>query len=108
MKSQRIASFDFVRLVAILLVIMQHSWTGLQLDEPSVGFGRFFYHALVVTGVPLFFMLSGALLLSAPALPVTDFLNRRFKRLLIPFLLWGTIVYALSVVMHKYIYRSIV
>ena len=102
MKSQRIASFDFVRLVAILLVIMQHSWTGLQLDEPSVGFGRFFYHALVVTGVPLFFMLSGALLLSAPALPVTDFLNRRFKRLLIPFLLWGTIVYALSVVMHKY------
>ena len=102
MKKQRIVTLDLIRLVAILLVIMQHAWTGLQLDEPSAGAGRFFYHALVVMGVPLFFMLSGALLLDASPQPILDFLRRRFKRLLIPFLLWGTIVYALSVVMHKY------
>ena len=102
MKSQRIASFDFVRLVAILLVIMQHSWTGLQLDEPSVGFGRFFYHALVVTGVPLFFMLSGALMLTAKPMPIGDFLKKRLRRLLLPFVLWATLIYVISVVMHKY------
>lgn len=102
MKKQRIVTLDLIRLVAILLVIMQHAWTRLQLDEPSAGTGRFFYHALVVIGVPLFFMLSGALLLGAPTQPVPDFLRKRFKRLLLPFLLWGTVVYALSVVMHKY------
>lgn len=102
MKKQRIVTLDLIRLIAILLVIMQHTWTGLQLNEPSVGIGRHFYHALVVIGVPLFFMLSGALMLDARPLPISEFLKKRFKRLLIPFFLWGTVVYALSVVMHKY------
>lgn len=102
MQQRRIVSLDLIRMVAILLVIMQHAWTGLQLDEPAVGEPRFFYHALVVMGVPLFFMLSGALLLGGSTLPVTDFLKRRFRRLLIPFVLWATIVYFVSAVMHKY------
>lgn len=37
MKQQRIISLDLIRTIAILLVIMQHAWTGLQLDEPSAG-----------------------------------------------------------------------
>ena len=102
MKQQRIISLDLIRTIAILLVIMQHAWTGLQLDEPSAGWGRFPYHALVVMGVPLFFMLSGALMLDARILPIRQFLGRRFKRLLLPYLLWGTVIYALSAVMHKY------
>lgn len=102
MKTQRIASLDFIRLVAIVLVITQHAWSGLQLDEPSVGAGRYFYQALVVLGVPLFFMLSGSLMLGAKVLPLRDFLTRRFKRLLIPFLLWGTVIYVVSAAMHKY------
>lgn len=102
MKQQRIISLDLIRTIAILLVVMQHAWTGLQLDEPSAGWGRFPYHALVVMGVPLFFMLSGALMLDARILPIRQFLGRRFKRLLLPYLLWGTVIYVLSAVMHKY------
>ena len=102
MKQQRIVSLDLIRTTAILLVIMQHTWSVLGLDEPSAGDGRYVYQALVVLGVPLFFMLSGALMLSAPSLPIKDFLSRRFKRLLTPYLLWATVVYIISVMMHKY------
>lgn len=102
MKQQRIVSLDLIRMVAILLVITQHAWTGLQLDEPTAGVGCYFYHALVVMGVPLFFMLSGALMLTAEPLSIGDFLKRRLKRLLLPFVLWATLIYVISVAMHKY------
>lgn len=102
MKQQRIVSLDLIRVVAILLVIMQHAWSVLGLDEPAAGDCRYVYQALVVMGVPLFFMLSGALMLGTSPLPITDFLSRRFKRLLIPYLLWGTVVYVISAMMHKY------
>ena len=102
MKQHRIVSLDLIRVIAILLVITQHAWTGLQLDEPTAGIGRYLYQALVVMGVPLFFMLSGALMLTAKPLPINDFLTRRFKRLLLPFVLWATLIYIISAAMHKY------
>ena len=102
MKQQRIVSLDLIRTIAILLVIMQHAWSGLQLDDPVAGDVSYMYHALVVIGVPLFFMLSGALMLGAHPLPIRDFLSRRFKRLLLPYLLWATVIYVISVITHKY------
>lgn len=102
MKQQRIISLDLIRTVAILLVITQHAWSGLHLDEPGFGIGNHIYQALVVMGVPLFFMLSGALMLGGKPLPIGQFLSRRFKRLLLPYLLWATLVYIISAVMHKY------
>lgn len=102
MKQQRIASLDLIRTIAILLVIMQHAWSGMHFDEPTAGAWSYGYHALVVMGVPLFFMLSGALLLDGEPMPIGHFLSRRFKRLLIPFVLWGTIVYVIAAAMHKY------
>ena len=51
MKPHRIVSLDLIRTVAILLVIMQHSWSGLHLDDPSLGIGCHSYQALVVLGV---------------------------------------------------------
>ena len=104
MKQQRIISLDLIRTVAILLVITQHAWSGLRLDEPSPGASiyLFIYQAAVVMGVPLFFMLSGALMLGSKPLPIGQFLSKRLKRLLIPYLLWATLVYIISAVMHKY------
>ena len=102
MKQQRIISLDLIRTIAILLVITQYTWSGLQLDEPTAGNIRYVYQELVVMGVPLFFMLSGALLLGGEPLPIRQFLSRRFKRLLIPYLLWATAVYVVSALMHKY------
>ena len=102
MKQQRIISLDLIRTLAILLVIAQHAWSGLQLDEPTAGNIRYIYQEFVVIGVPLFFMLSGALMLGGEPLPIGQFLSRRLKRLLVPYLLWGTLVYIISAVMHKY------
>ena len=102
MKTQRIVFLDLIRMAAILLVITQHAWSGLRLDEPAAGDVRYIYQELVVMGVPLFFMLSGALMLGGKPLPIAQFLSRRLKRLLVPYLLWGTLVYIISAVMHKY------
>lgn len=52
-----------------------------------------FYNALVRFGVPVFVMISGALLLHREY-ELTDFLKRRLSRLLWPFLLWSFIYIA--------------
>ena len=91
MKTQRVVFLDLIRMAAILLVITQHAWSGLRLDEPAAGDVRYIYQELVVMGVPLFFMLSGALMLGGKPLPIAQFLSRRLKRLLVPYLLSGKI-----------------
>ena len=89
MKTQRVVFLDLIRMAAILLVITQHAWSGLRLDEPVAGDVRYIYQELVVMGVPLFFMLSGALMLGGKPLPIAQFLSRRLKRLLVPYPLVG-------------------
>ena len=96
----RHSGLDIVRSTAILLVILQHSWSGLDLDVPSGAFSYWFYAPWMI-GVPLFVMLSGALNLRRTQDP-GDFLGKRFKRVLIPFLIWGTGVYILSALLGKY------
>ena len=59
MKKNRVVSLDLIRMAAILLVITQHAWSGLRLDDAEGGL-CYVYQELVVMGVPLFFMLSGA------------------------------------------------
>jgi len=54
-----------------------------------------FYNALVRFGVPVFVMITGALLLHREY-DVTDFLKRRLSRILWPFLLWSLIYIAYS------------
>ena len=97
---KRDIGLDIVRSVAILLVILQHSWSGLDLDVQSGAFSYWFYRALCI-GVPLFVMLSGALNLDR-VVPVREFLSRRFLRILLPFFLWATAVFVLSAVMGRY------
>ena len=94
---------DFIRAAAILLVILQHAWSILGLDEPLAsdpGFACYGYKALIY-GVPLFVMLSGYLQLRHP-MPLPAFLKKRFSRILLPFLFWAVWVYVISVCMHRY------
>ena len=97
---KRNQELDIIRAAAILLVIIQHAWSMLGLNDPSHGFVCAGYQALIY-GVPLFVMLSGFLQLDHP-MPLGVFLKKRFSRILLPFLLWAVIVYAVSVVMHRY------
>lgn len=89
----RIFYLDFIRALAIILVILAHvtrlffynSQLGsfnMHISAPFIDFG--------VLGVPLFLMISGALLLNRDY-ELFDFLNRRFTRVLIPFLFWGVV-----------------
>lgn len=93
---------DNIRAVAIVLVIMVHAWSLSGIDESSqLLLGRL-YHCLFDCGVPLFVMLSGALLLSAPITSLSEFYKKRVKRILVPFFIWGTLVYILSACLGKY------
>ena len=101
MEKPRLLEMDLMRVLALALVIFQHCWSGIGLDAPARAFSCHGYSALIY-GVPLFVMISGFFQLSAATLPVGAFLKKRFTRLLLPFFLWMTVVYILSVLMHKY------
>lgn len=85
----RIFYLDQLRVLAIIMVIMVHVSTLFFKDISSFnGFlasmARTVSHAI---GVPLFFMVSGVLLLGRDY-KITGFLKKRFTRVLIPFIFW--------------------
>ena len=53
--------YDVMRVVAIVLVVLQHAWSIPHLDSPEQGLLCQVYGALVSCGVPLFILVSGAL-----------------------------------------------
>lgn len=99
---RRISQYDLIRSLAIFFVFCIHSLGVANEEYAKGGFnfcGQIIYNAfntIVYTAVPLFVMLSGALLLGG-ANRVEDFLGRRFKRILIPFIWWSIILFGLSI-----------
>lgn len=92
-------NFDIIRAIAIIFVIGIHS-LGLVNDALADGdsVARLTNAAMsiVYAGVPLFVMLSGALLLGKDE-PINTFFKKRVNRLLLPFFFWsiiaGTMLY---------------
>lgn len=84
------------------MVATLHSWSLLQMDEPEYGIMCYMYRSIVDAGVPLFVLISGALILASPIESITVFLKKRLTRVLIPFVIWATIIYVLQVVRHQY------
>lgn len=89
---------DLLRIWATLCVITLHVLSPLHASLPD--FGTRTWHVVNIlnefarTGVPIFLMLTGTLLLPAPS--TQDFLpfyRRRLSRILIPFLVWDVIYY---------------
>lgn len=99
--SPRIAHFDALRGLAALAVVVIHAAAMVFLN-PGVTVRDWWiadlYHAAAVWAVPVFVMLSGALLLE-PAKPQTagGFLKRRAARLLAPLVFWSVFYLALRV-----------
>lgn len=84
--------FDLIRATAIIFVVLIHSM-GILNDTPetkSILVIKGFY-SIIYAGVPLFVMLSGALLLGKEE-PLKLFFKKRFHRVLIPFFIWSIIV----------------
>ncbi|WEK29760.1 MAG: acyltransferase family protein [Candidatus Pseudomonas phytovorans] len=82
------AGLDFCRIAACFMVVLLHiaSAGAMQLDDNWMSSN--IYNSLVRSCVPLFLMLSGALLLNRTESAVT-FYQKRFLRILPPLLFWS-------------------
>ena len=85
-QSKSLLWVDFMRVAASLIVVLAHvtAW-----GAGPVAVDNFFY-ALSRNGVPLFFMLSGFLLLSKQE-DTGTFIRKRAAKIVIPFLVWSIV-----------------
>ncbi|HTN37344.1 MAG TPA: acyltransferase [Arachidicoccus sp.] len=92
-RQHRVAYLDLLRVLACLMVVLSHSCDPFvgKLDTNLVDFTNgSFWGSLQRACVPLFVMISGALLL--PIKDTTkDFYKRRMTRVLYPFLFWAIV-----------------
>lgn len=95
-------NIDLTKALAMLLVIMQHAWSMLELDNPALGIVCGAYRAISTVGVPLFVFVSGALLLTRTPMPIVTFFKKRLNRVLIPFVLLALLVYVMSILTGAY------
>lgn len=77
---------DFARFVGAFLVVLAHI-TGWGTEPSAAGS---FYYSVSRVGVPIFFLISGYLLLSKEE-DLTTFFKKRASRILIPFLVWSVL-----------------
>lgn len=92
-KKKRIFYFDQIRALAIVLVVMIHVCNPFMEAHVKGSVGWMipsFTKGFCVIAVPLFLMISGALLLNRDY-ELKDFLSRRFVRLILPVIFWGII-----------------
>lgn len=102
MAKERNALLDILRALAILMVVTVHTWSLAHIDAEAHPVFSVVYALFYRCGVPLFVMISGALQLSAPVRPLAEFYKQRYKRILVPFLIWSTVIYVLSCIAGKY------
>lgn len=88
-KKERIFYYDLLRAFAIIAVIICHvdHFFGPLTTQTQV-IAQLTFHDIGDIGVPIFLMISGALLLNReyPSLP--QFLKKRFVRIIYPFIFW--------------------
>jgi surface polysaccharide O-acyltransferase-like enzyme len=101
---------DLIRTVAIVLVLLLHaSIEGIPVSDPMSPQGMQLwwtsdvYRSIALVCVPLFIMLSGALLLQPSKVdePIGVFFKKRWKRIGIPFLFWGAAYFAWSFFVYE-------
>ena len=104
--SQRMFWPDLVRCCALCLVVIVHVSgsilnNGYYAAPPAYWWFAAAVNALGRCGAPLFFMLSGALLLGkVSAEPAGSFLKKRIGKVIFPFLGWSIIYTARKIVRH--------
>lgn len=94
MLMERDIRFDYVRAIAIVCVLFIHSMAlvnvGAEQGEMGARLTRSVL-SIVYSGVPMFVLLSGALLLGKDE-PIQTFFKKRLSRVLLPFVVWSVIV----------------
>lgn len=101
---RRAVHFDLVRFIATFAVVQLHiatPWLWRESDTQSAFWiVCLMFDTIGRAGVPIFLMISGALLLSHNE-PYTDFFRKRFTRVFVPLFFW-TIVYEVHLVLQSY------
>lgn len=95
----RFDEIDIIKGIAILLVIMGHSFCNFPIDLSTttpVWLQNFVYTAQM----PVFFIASGFLFKSAESW--SDFLGKKFKRILLPYLVFNVVAIGLKVVAESF------
>lgn len=105
MESEKKEWINYLRVIATVSVIFLHVSAEIptlykKIPDDIWWIGNFFDSAVRFC-VPLFLMISGALLLGKK-INTTDFLKKRIWRVLLPFLFWSLIYIALNVVFKLY------
>lgn len=97
---KRILYLDEVRSLAIILVVLGHLIRSFSVDFQSWQICSAVF-SLTRIGVPLFFTVSGALLLTRKH-DIKLFLEKRFKRVVLPFAFWIIVYLVLGVMVWHY------
>lgn len=105
---QRIYYLDLLRCIAILMVILLHSISTF-LNPKLYGSASYFpfltVNAFTRIGVPIFLMISGALLLSSEsASDMGKFYKKRIPHLLIPLLFWNAAYFVYNYLMGQQVF----
>ena len=101
-KKERIFYYDLLRAFAIIAVIICHvDFYFGPLNTPFEVIAQLTFHDIGRIGVPIFLMISGALLLNRDYPSLKDFLKRRFARIIYPFIFWMILITLTNVYFHK-------
>lgn len=88
---KRIAWIDFLKVIAIFMMIAVHctdNVTPAERSEPWYNLWGSFYGSFMRPAIPLFVMVTGALLLPVKQ-DLSGFYKKRLSRLIVPFLFWS-------------------
>lgn len=94
MNNKRKRAFDYLRIIATIMVIGVHAIGGLEKYVPVTGAVRLEYSTLSrlnALGVPIFFSMSGYFVLGKKINSLKIFYAQRFKRVVLPYLFYAGI-----------------
>lgn len=102
----RVKYLDFLKAVSITGVVIIHTVSSLTISFDGNSLDWWIshgYNSLVRWTVPMFFLISGALLLSSNKnLSLIEFYRTRVKKLFIPFFIWSLIYFYIFGIFDKY------
>ena len=105
MEQRRNYGYDILRVIAISMVVAIHANAAYLWQKPAGSLGALLtlqITALCVSSVPVFFMLSGALLLDVPeTVSLKDLFRKRLRKQFIPFALWSVIYTVVRIITGK-------
>ena len=106
-RKERIFYYDFLRAFAIIAVINCHldHFFG-PLTTPTQIIAQMTFHDIGNVGVPIFLMISGALLLNREYPSLKKFLKKRFAIIIYPFIFWIILILG-QLYLHGYYPRFI-